>query len=96
MHCPRITEADYIELVDATGRMMVPGKRGAISAREPTVLDQAGIKSESLERESQRHRQRLLARYCRLGGFDGYVDTAALSSAEVGYTICLMRPKPLW
>jgi hypothetical protein len=41
--CPRITEADYIELVDATGRMMVPGKRGAIDKTEPTALTKLGL-----------------------------------------------------
>jgi REP element-mobilizing transposase RayT len=42
-HCPRITEADYIELVDATGRMIVPGKRGAIHKAEPTALTKLGL-----------------------------------------------------
>ena len=35
---PDISEADYIELVDFTGRELHPGKRGKIEASEPKAL----------------------------------------------------------
>jgi hypothetical protein len=42
-HQVRITEADYIELVDFTGREMHPGKRGKIATREPKALTKLGL-----------------------------------------------------
>jgi hypothetical protein len=42
-HHVRITEADYIELVDFTGREMHPGKRGKIAASEPQALTKLGL-----------------------------------------------------
>ncbi len=42
-HHVRITEADYIELVDFTGREMHPGKCGKISASEPRALTKLGL-----------------------------------------------------
>jgi hypothetical protein len=39
----RITEAEYIELVDFTGRDMHPGKRGKIAAGEPRALTTLGL-----------------------------------------------------
>ena len=39
----RITEAEYIELVDFTGREMHPGKRGKIAASEPRALTKLGL-----------------------------------------------------
>ena len=35
---PGISEADYIEFVDFTGRELHPGKRGRIEASEPKTL----------------------------------------------------------
>ena len=35
--------ADYIELVDWSGRVVVPGKRGAISERFPVILKRLGF-----------------------------------------------------
>jgi len=35
---PCISEADYIELVDFTGRELHPGKRGKIAASAPRTL----------------------------------------------------------
>jgi REP element-mobilizing transposase RayT len=40
---PKITEADYIELVDATGRGWHLGKRGKIDATEPKALSKLGL-----------------------------------------------------
>jgi REP element-mobilizing transposase RayT len=40
---PRITEADYIELVDFTGRQWHPGKKGKIDAKEPKALTKLGL-----------------------------------------------------
>ena len=40
---PDISEADYIELVDFTGRELHPGKRGKIEASEPKALTQLGL-----------------------------------------------------
>jgi hypothetical protein len=42
-HHVQITEADYIELVDFTGREMRPGKRGKIAASEPRALTKLGL-----------------------------------------------------
>jgi hypothetical protein len=42
-HQLRVTEADYIELVDFTGREMHPGKRGKIATREPRALTKFGL-----------------------------------------------------
>jgi hypothetical protein len=40
---PAITEADYIELVDFTGRQWHAGKKGAIEASEPRALTKLGM-----------------------------------------------------
>ena len=42
---PCISEADYIELVDCTGREMHPGKRGKFAASEPKALTKLGLAS---------------------------------------------------
>ena len=39
----RISEADYIELVDFTGREWHAGKRGQIAASEPKALTKLGL-----------------------------------------------------
>ena len=38
-----ITQADYLELVDFTGRMIHPNKRGVIKTSEPTALRKLGL-----------------------------------------------------
>jgi len=38
---------DYLELVDWTGRAMIPGKRGAISQETPKVLERLNINDEN-------------------------------------------------
>ena len=40
---PGISEANYIELVDFTGRELHPGKRGKIAASEPQALTKLGL-----------------------------------------------------
>ena len=40
---PDISEADYIELVDFTGRELHPGKRGKIEASKPKALTKLGL-----------------------------------------------------
>ena len=40
---PSISAADYIELVDFTGRELHPGKRGKIEANEPKALTKLGL-----------------------------------------------------
>ena len=40
---PGISEAEYIELVDFTGRELHPGKRGKIEASEPKALTKLGL-----------------------------------------------------
>ena len=40
---PNISAADYIELVDFTGRELHPGKRGKIEASEPKALTKLGL-----------------------------------------------------
>ena len=40
---PNISAADYIELVDFTGRELHPGKRGKIEASEPKALPKLGL-----------------------------------------------------
>ncbi len=40
---PGISAADYIELVDFTGRELHPGKRGKVAASEPNALTKLGL-----------------------------------------------------
>jgi len=40
---PKLSEADYIDFVDKTGRIMHPGKRGTIGAHEPPALRKLGL-----------------------------------------------------
>lgn len=42
-NAPRLTNADYLELVDFTCRMIYPGKRGAIKENEPKALTKLGL-----------------------------------------------------
>ncbi len=37
------TNADYLELVDFTGRMIHPGKRGVIKGTEPKAVAKLGL-----------------------------------------------------
>lgn len=40
---PKLSEADYIDFVDKTGRVIHPGKRGMIGAHEPPALRKLGL-----------------------------------------------------
>ena len=40
---PVISEAEYIELVNFSGRELHPGNRGKITAREPRALTKLGL-----------------------------------------------------
>ena len=40
---PSISEAEYVELVDFTGRELHPGKRGKIASNEPKALTKLGF-----------------------------------------------------
>ena len=42
-NAPLLTNADYLDLVDFTGRMIYPGKRGAIKETEPKALTKLGL-----------------------------------------------------
>ena len=42
---PQISSAEYIELVDWTGRQLHAGKRGKIAAEEPPALRKLGLDS---------------------------------------------------
>jgi len=41
--CPKISEAEYVALVDWTGRHWHPNKRGKISRTEPSALRRLGL-----------------------------------------------------
>jgi hypothetical protein len=41
-----MSNRQYIELVDFTGRKLKPGKRGKIDAREPSALSKLGLEAE--------------------------------------------------
>ena len=43
---PQISNAEYIELVDWTGRQLHPGKRGKIASEEPPALRKLGLDAE--------------------------------------------------
>lgn len=43
INAPLLTNADYLQLVDYTGRMIAPGKHGAIKAKEPRALTKLGL-----------------------------------------------------
>ena len=43
---PTLTEGEYINLVDYTGRQVYPGKRGVINESESKALDKLGLNSE--------------------------------------------------
>ena len=40
---PELSEAEYIEFVDQTGRVLHPGKCGVIGAHEPLALRKLGL-----------------------------------------------------
>jgi hypothetical protein len=46
-----LTNAQYIELVDWSGRQMYPGKRGKIETTEPRALARLGIASQCWEHD---------------------------------------------
>jgi hypothetical protein len=37
---------DYLELIDYTGRIVRPGKRGSIPDRQPTILQRLGLTTD--------------------------------------------------
>jgi len=43
---PTLTEGEYIDLVDYTGRQIYPGKRGVIKESEPKALEKLGLNPE--------------------------------------------------
>jgi hypothetical protein len=43
-HTPSLSQAEYIDLVDYTGRHIAPGKTGVIKATEPPALEKLGLK----------------------------------------------------
>jgi REP element-mobilizing transposase RayT len=46
-----LTNAQYVELVDWSGRQMYPGKRGKIEAREPSALARLGVAARRWEHD---------------------------------------------
>ncbi len=53
---------DYLELLDTTGRCVVPGKRGAIAGTQPRLLQQMGVSVDGwLTTVTQLHRRYELA-----------------------------------
>ncbi len=50
-------EPDYVQLVDATGRMIAPGKRGRIDASLVSILDRLGLSSSEWAEASTGFRQ---------------------------------------
>jgi hypothetical protein len=48
---PPITEAEYIDLVDVTGRKIRKDKRGAIPVHEPRVLHKLGLSPDHWTRK---------------------------------------------
>jgi len=43
LNMPLLTNADYLQLVDYSGRLIHPGKRGAIKETEPKALTKLGL-----------------------------------------------------
>ena len=43
LNFPKLSNAEYIELVDWTGRQLHPGKRGKIAAHGPPALRKQGL-----------------------------------------------------
>ena len=61
---PVISARRYVELLDWTGRLVKPGKRGVIAADRPRILDQLGLR----EREWQAQVLGIESRYWRAVG----------------------------
>ena len=66
--------ADYIELVDFTGREMHPGKRGKIEANEPKALTKLGLDKNHLTTRVKMGVRAVLQNYF-----------AALAAGRVGF-----------
>ena len=70
---PAITTRAYLDLVDWTGRLVHPGKRGVIPADRPRVLDQLGLR----EREWRAQVLGIESRYWRaIGAVESLVAMA--------------------
>jgi hypothetical protein len=69
-----LTNAQYIELVDWSGRQMYPGKRGKIEATEPRALSKLGIESQRWEHDVKGVGKGLLARCGNRAGTDRQGD----------------------
>ena len=70
---PAITTRAYLDLVDWTGRLVHPGKRGVIPADRPRVLDQLGLR----EREWRAQVLGIESRYWRaIGAVESLVAKA--------------------
>jgi hypothetical protein len=52
-----LREPDYLQLVDATGRLTVTGKRGRIDAFVAPILDRLGLSSSEWAQASNGFRQ---------------------------------------
>ncbi|MFT5224546.1 MAG: hypothetical protein ACI8XX_000291 [Polaribacter sp.] len=56
---------DYLQLVDTTGRMIRPGKRGAIPINLPPILERLSIERQQWLQQSQQFEKLYASRFAK-------------------------------
>ncbi len=92
-----ISIAQYLNLVDWTGRQMHPGKRGRIEPERPRILDRLGLTDSSWTTQVKATESNF---YRAIGAADSLIDYAKhigqqwLQGIGVARELCKMRSKP--
>ncbi len=92
-----ISIAQYLNLVDWTGRQMHPGKRGKIDPERPRILDRLGLTDRSWTSQVKATESDF---YRVIGAAESIIDYAKRAGQHwfhglgVARELCKMRPKP--
>ncbi len=92
-----ISIAQYLNLVDWTGRQMHPGKRGKIDPERPRILDRLGLTDRSWTTQVKATESEF---YRVIGAAESIIDYAKRAGQRwfqglgVARELCKMRPKP--
>jgi hypothetical protein len=92
-----VSIAQYLNLVDWTGRAMHPNKRGRINPERPMILDRLGLTDRSWTTQVKATESEF---YRAIGAAESLIDYAKqigqhwMQGIGVARELCKMRPKP--
>jgi hypothetical protein len=92
-----VSIAQYLNLVDWTGRSMHPNKRGKIDPERPRILDRLGLSDRSWTTQVKATESEF---YRAIGAAESLIEYARqigqhwMQGIGVARELCKMRPKP--